>query len=78
MGDVVYVGLGLLLAGSALVLLVATGLRFSRSLLAGTLPEHVVGLLDQMLLIVMIVEILYTVQVFGNIYWRPNLFSSLV
>lgn len=78
MEDVVYVGLGLLLAGSALVLLVATGLRFSRSLLAGTLPEHVVGLLDQMLLIVMIVEILYTVQVFGNIYWRPNLFSSLV
>jgi uncharacterized membrane protein (DUF373 family) len=36
---------------------------FTRYLLAGTLSENIVMLLDRILLIIMLVEILYTVQV---------------
>jgi hypothetical protein len=61
--DVVYVGLGTILAGSALVLLGSTALDFVRSALAGDLPTTVVPLLDRILLVLMIVEVLYTVQV---------------
>jgi uncharacterized membrane protein (DUF373 family) len=61
--DVVYVGLGALLAGSALVLLGAGAVGFWRGLLEGTLTQDTVALLDRILLILMIVEILYTVQV---------------
>jgi uncharacterized membrane protein (DUF373 family) len=60
--DVVYVGLGLLLAGGALVLLVSLVVSFGRGLLAGTLPGSIISVLDQILLILMIVELLYTVQ----------------
>jgi uncharacterized membrane protein (DUF373 family) len=61
--DVVYISLAILLAGTAVVLLVDVALVFGRSLLAGELPTRIVGLLDQMLLVLMIVELLYTVQV---------------
>ena len=61
--DTVYVGLGILLAVGAVALLVDGAVGFVRSLLSGTLTARVVGLLDQILLILMIVEILYTVQV---------------
>jgi uncharacterized membrane protein (DUF373 family) len=61
--DVVYVGLGVLLAGTALVLLGTGVLEFARALVGGVLPGHVVELLDRILLILMIVEFLYTVQV---------------
>jgi uncharacterized membrane protein (DUF373 family) len=61
--DVVYVGLGVLLAGTAIVLLAAGAYDFVTYLVAGALPSHVVELLDRILLILMIVEILYTVQV---------------
>jgi len=61
--DVVYIGLGILLTASAVVLLGAAALTFGRHLLAGTLPDTAVALLDQILLILIIVEILYTVQV---------------
>jgi uncharacterized membrane protein (DUF373 family) len=61
--DTVYVGLGILLAVGAIALLVDGAVGFVRSLLGGTLTARVVGLLDQILLILMIVEILYTVQV---------------
>jgi len=61
--DVVYVGLGTLLAAIALVLLVAAAVAFVRALLGETLPDHAVDLLDRILLILMIVELLYTVQV---------------
>jgi uncharacterized membrane protein (DUF373 family) len=61
--DVVYIGLGVLLAVNALALLLAGGLHFWESLRAGTLARDIVGQLDRMLLILMIVEILYTVQV---------------
>jgi hypothetical protein len=61
--DVAYVGLGLALAVSALVLLVTVVLSLGQAVIAANLSENIVGLLDQMLLILMIVEILYTVQV---------------
>src|SRR5499427_9728719 len=60
--DVVYVSLGLLLSGAALVLLVSLGINFWRGLAEGTLAGGVVVVLDQILLILMIVELLYTVQ----------------
>lgn len=40
-----------------------TGRSFGVAVASGTLPGHVVALLDQILLILMIVEMLYTVQV---------------
>ncbi len=61
--DVVYVGLGVLLAVSALTLLVATAISVGQAVVDGTLPGRVVEALDRILLILMIVELLYTVQV---------------
>jgi hypothetical protein len=61
--DVVYIGLGLLLAASALVLLVAAAIRFGQTFLTGEFPASSIDLLDRLLLILMIVELLYTVQV---------------
>jgi hypothetical protein len=61
--DVAYVGLGLVLAVSALVLLVIVALSLGQAVISANLPEKIVGLLDQSLLILMIVEILYTLQV---------------
>lgn len=63
MEDVVYVGLGILLTAGALVLLVDGVVMFGRHLFAGTLPGTMIDLLDRVLLVVMIVELLYTVQV---------------
>ena len=60
--DIVYVGLGLLLAGAALVLLASLFVVFGRGLVGGTLSGGVISVLDQVLLILMIVELLYTVQ----------------
>ena len=42
--DVVYVGLGLHLAGGALVLLVDGGLMFGRHSIAGTMPGAIIEL----------------------------------
>ena len=61
--DIVYVGLGVLLAASALILLGSTALSFSRDLWHAALPGAIVGLLDRLLLVLMIVELLYTIQV---------------
>jgi uncharacterized membrane protein (DUF373 family) len=61
--DVMYVGLAALLALSALVLLGNTGMTLGRSLTGGALPSTIVGLLDQLLLVLLIVELLYTVHV---------------
>jgi len=61
--DIVYVGLGVLLAGSVAVLLVNVGIAFWRNVAGGAFADGVIALLDQMLLILMIVELLYTVQV---------------
>lgn len=61
--DLVYIGLGVLLAGSAVALLVATFVRFGSSVLSGNLASQIIPLLDRILLILLIVELLYTVQV---------------
>lgn len=61
--DIVYVGLGVLLAASVMVLLANVGIAFWRTVAGGSFADGVIALLDQMLLILMIVEILYTVQV---------------
>ncbi len=61
--DVVYVGLGLLLACGAIVLLVSAIITFGGHIVAGTLADNVITLLDRILLILLIVELLYTVQV---------------
>ncbi|HUK63748.1 MAG TPA: phosphate-starvation-inducible PsiE family protein, partial [Dongiaceae bacterium] len=61
--DVVYVGLAVVLAALALGLLVDGVIAFAHALMSGDLAAHVAMLLDRMLLILMVVEILYTVQV---------------
>jgi uncharacterized membrane protein (DUF373 family) len=61
--DIVYLGLGLLLAGSALTLLVSGVITFGQNLMARTLTGNIVPLLDRILLILLVVELLYTVQV---------------
>jgi uncharacterized membrane protein (DUF373 family) len=61
--DIMYVGLGVLLAGAALTLLAAGGFAFWRNLIAGTLPQNIIDLLDLLLLILLVVELMYTVQV---------------
>src|SRR3954468_9782927 len=59
--DFVYIGLGLLLAGSALTLLVTGVVQYVQGVAAGS--AHTIQLLDRILLILLIVELLYTVQV---------------
>jgi len=61
--DIVYVGLGLLLAGCSLALLVSGMIIFGQNLMAGSLTTNIVALLDRVLLILLVVELLYTVQV---------------
>ena len=61
--DIVYIGLGLLLAGSSIALLVTGMITFGQNLMARTLTGNIVPLLDRILLILLVVELLYTVQV---------------
>jgi phosphate starvation-inducible membrane PsiE len=61
--DVVYVGLAILLSVGAVALLVEGGVAFGRQLVAGPMQAPVIDLLDRVLLVVMLVELLYTVQV---------------
>jgi hypothetical protein len=61
--DVVYVGLAVILAALALGLLVEAGMAFWSAVVGGELGARVALLLDRLLLILMVVEILYTVQV---------------
>lgn len=61
--DVVYLGLGALLAISAVLLLGSGAVSFARQLSSATIAAAVIGLLDRLLLTLMIVELLYTVQV---------------
>jgi uncharacterized membrane protein (DUF373 family) len=61
--DVVYIGLSVMLAASALALLGHAANAFVEELLRGALPIAIVALLDRLLLVLMIVELLYTVQV---------------
>ena len=61
--DVVYVALGVLLAASAIALLASAGVAFVRTVADGEVAGRVVSILDQLLLVLMIIEILYTVQI---------------
>lgn len=61
--DVVYVALGLLLAASAIALLASAGVAFVRTVADGEVAGRLVTILDQLLLVLMIIEILYTVQI---------------
>src|ERR1043166_1708374 len=61
--DIVYVGLGVILAASALALLIASAKSFITTILSHKLSTEFVGLLDQVLLVLLIIELLYTVQV---------------
>ena len=61
--DVLYVGIGVVLAAGAVGLLINAAVTFARSIGAGAIGGSIVGMLDQLLLILMMIEILYTVQV---------------
>ncbi len=61
--DVVYVGLGLLLACIVIVLLLSSFVAFARTAWAWRLASGVGELLDEILLLLLLVELLYTVQV---------------
>ncbi len=63
MEDVVYVCLGVLLAASAGVLVVSGGAAFWQSLRVGAPVGDIVNVLDRILLVLMIIELLYTVKV---------------
>jgi uncharacterized membrane protein (DUF373 family) len=61
--DVVYVGLSLLLAVTVLALLGLTFAALARDLWTGSLASGIVALLEDLLLVLLLVELLYTVQV---------------
>jgi len=61
--DVVYIVLGFLLACTAGALLVTSSIELMRSIVQGNPMDAMVSLLDRLLLVLMVVEILYTVQV---------------
>ncbi len=61
--DAVYVGLAAVLAVSAVALLVVTAGDFGGKLFSGDLVSQIVPMLDRVLLILLVVELLYTVQV---------------
>ena len=61
--DVLYVGIGVVLAAGAVGLLINAAVTFARGIGAGAIGGSVVAVLDQLLLILMMIEILYTVQV---------------
>lgn len=61
--DVVYIGLGVMLAVSAMLLLGTGAVAFTRQISDGAVAPAVIGVLDRLLLTLMIVELLYTVQV---------------
>src|SRR5512135_1893523 len=61
--DVVYVGLGLLLAVGAMALLIAAFYQSATAFVSHSFGGQIVALLDQILLVLLIIELLYTVQV---------------
>lgn len=61
--DLVYIGLGVLLAVGAVLLLGHAAVNFFHDLLRISMPSAVVELLDRLLLVLMTIELLYTVQV---------------
>jgi uncharacterized membrane protein (DUF373 family) len=73
--DAIYVGLGLLLIAIAITLLITEVVYFAQYVSSATLADNVVFLLDRILLIIIFVEVLYTVQVsFRQHVLRPEPF----
>jgi uncharacterized membrane protein (DUF373 family) len=73
--DTLYVGLGLLLVAIAFTLLITEIVYFVQYVSTVTLADNVVFLLDRILLIIIFVEVLYTVQVsFRQHILRPEPF----
>src|SRR5262249_27204205 len=71
--DVVYLGLGLLLAGSSIVLLIGGLITFCQHLVAGSLGSNIVPLLDRSFLFLLILHLLSTFQV---LFGEPPLFPE--
>jgi uncharacterized membrane protein (DUF373 family) len=61
--DAVYAGMGVLLTFSAIALLVSGAIDLWSATTAGSPLKAVIGLLDRTLLVLMLVELLYTVRV---------------
>jgi hypothetical protein len=61
--DAVYVGLGFLLAAAALALLFVETLSLAEHIASGKIADLIVPLLDQLLLIVILVELLFTIKI---------------
>ena len=61
--DAIYIGLGLLLTAIAFTLLITEIVYFGQYVSTMSLSENIVFLLDRILLIIIFVEVLYTVQV---------------
>src|SRR5262245_33205162 len=61
--DIVYIALGALLSLVVVGLLVLTFIDFGRAALEWSLAANIVNILDRILLVLLIVELLYTVQV---------------
>jgi uncharacterized membrane protein (DUF373 family) len=61
--DVVYVGLGVLLAASAVALVAGAAEALLHALRAGVPAIEIVSVLDRILLVLMVIELLYTVKV---------------
>lgn len=61
--DIVYIGLGTLLAIAALSLLVSGFRNFVVAIYRHTMAAQAINLLDQVLLVLLVIELLYTVQV---------------
>ena len=73
--DIIYIGLGFLLSLVAFTLLATEIIYFAHYLTTGTMAENVVFLLDRILLVIIFVEVLYTVQVsFRQHVLRPEPF----
>lgn len=60
--DAIYLVTGGLLAATAIVLLVSTALLFIEAIQGGELRVHAIEILDTLLLVLMLVEILYTIR----------------
>jgi len=61
--DFIYIGLGVLLAAGAVALLINGFVTFFQTVRDINLTNNVISLLDRMLLVLLIVELLYTVQI---------------
>ena len=63
MEAILYAGVGILLSAAAVSTVVSAGLALWRGIVSQTLPNSVLLLLDQLLLVLMLVEILHTVRI---------------